>query len=219
MKNEDGNAVLFMLGLLSIMMILFMLVVNMTQVLAVKEQANTTSQQASLAATSVLYEEIWYSIDEYERSLIGMIESYPETIREKVDKRITQLRSNHSYRNDSDNEIRRKAINQVISEQLRSGIGKEALRNQLENDIRFKIIPKMKTAAVAAIVANNGNVNEAEMQVFKDERIYVKASNNVEGSAYNKYFSGIKKKLFQESAGPKVDFVSQLSISQTIKLN
>ena len=75
LKSEEGNAALFLLGLLSIMMVLFVFVVNLTQVLAVKERANTTAQQASLAATSVFYEEIWHSIDEYERTLIGVIEN------------------------------------------------------------------------------------------------------------------------------------------------
>ena len=80
------------------------------------------------------------------------------------------------------------------------------LRIQLENDIRHHIIQKMKNEAAAVIADNNGNVDGAEMRVFEDGRIYVKASNNVESTSYKNYFSGIKKKLFQESAGPKSGF-------------
>ncbi|MBS4210372.1 pilus assembly protein TadG-related protein [Bacillus sp. FJAT-50079] len=217
MKNESGNVIVFMLGLLSVMMILFVFVVNLTQVLAVKEKANTTAQQASLAATAVLYEEIWDSIDEYERTLTwDEDESQPETIAEKVEKQINQLRRNPAYSQDSDNEIKRRALNDVLTQELRSN---DQLATKLERDIRFFIIPSMKHVAAATISENDGSVSGAEMTLFKEGRIYVEASNSVKAASYKNYFLGVEKKLFQQSAGPKIDFSSQLSIHQTIALD
>lgn len=230
LNNERGNAALFMIGILSIMMIMFVFVLNLSKALAVKEQANTTAQQASLAATSVLYEEIWDSIEQYEDDLIKKLldgldpdsndtifDLYPKTIEERVDEETVQIQSSNPE--DSQNEARRKAINQIVSEEIREGTWGYMLRDQLDKDLRFHIIPHMKDAARTTIVENGGKVSEAEMRIFDNDRVFVKASNEVESTSYGKFLKGIKKKLFQESAGPKIDFVKYLPIKETHSLD
>lgn len=67
-KQENGSIAIFVAGLISIMMILFILVLNLGSVYAVKEKSATTAQQASLAATSAFYErvqEIVFSFDPF----------------------------------------------------------------------------------------------------------------------------------------------------------
>lgn len=229
LHNERGNAALFMIGILSVMMIMFVFILNLSKALAVKEQANTTAQQASLAATSVLYEEIWDSVEQYENDLIkkllegldaesgiSILDLYPKTIEERVDERTLQIKSANPE--ESQNEARRKAVNQVISEEIQNGTWGYLLRDQLEKDLRFHIIPTMKDAARSTISENGGNITEAEMRIFDNERVYVKASNDVESTSYGTFLKGIKKKLFQESAGPKIDFVRYLPIKQTHSL-
>ncbi|SET34340.1 hypothetical protein SAMN05216389_10976 [Oceanobacillus limi] len=56
--SENGNVALFVLGMLSIIMVLFLVVANLGSVLATKEKSDMTSSQASLTATSVFYEEV-----------------------------------------------------------------------------------------------------------------------------------------------------------------
>ncbi|VEF49207.1 helicase/secretion neighborhood TadE-like protein [Bacillus freudenreichii] len=230
LNNERGNAALFMIGLLAVMMIMFVFVLNLSKVLAVKEQANTTAQQASLAATSVLYEEIWDSIEEYENDLIkkllegldpeagiSILDLYPKTIEERVDEETVRIQSANPE--ESHNEARRKAINQVVTEEIQSEPWGYMLRDQLDRDIRFHIIKDMKDAARATINDNGGNTSEAEISIFHNDRIYVRASNDVETTAYGNFLKGIKKKLFQESAGPKIDFVKFLPIKETHSLD
>ncbi|RST71482.1 hypothetical protein D4T97_018475 [Siminovitchia acidinfaciens] len=230
LNNERGNAALFMIGLLAVMMIMFVFVLNLSKVLAVKEQANTTAQQASLAATSVLYEEIWDSIEEYENDLIkkllegldpeagiNILDLYPKTIEERVDEETVRIQSANPE--ESHNEARRKAINQVVSEEIQSEPWGYMLRDQLDRDLRFQIIPDMKDAARETINENGGNKSEAEMRIFHHDRVYVRASNDVESTSYGKFLKGIKKKLFQESAGPKIDFVKFLPIKETHSLD
>lgn len=229
LNNERGNAALFMIGLLAVMMIMFVFVLNLSKVLAVKEQAHTTAQQASLAATSILYEEIWDSIEEYENHLIkkllegldpdagiSILDLYPKTIEERVDERTVEIQSANPE--ESQNEARRKAINQVVSEEIQYGTWGDMLRDQLDRDLRFHIIRDMKEAARETITENGGDKSEAEMRIFHNERVYVRASNDVESTSYGKFFKGIQKKLFQESAGPKIDFVKFLPIKETHSL-
>lgn len=221
LREERGNSILFMLGILSVLMIMFVFVLNLSKVLAVKEQANTTAQQASLAATSVLYEDIWDSIDQYETDLFKKImeelgadavikDIYPKTIAERVDEKTVEIQSSHSDL--SQNEARRKAINQVVAGEMRNGMWGYMLRDQLDNDIRHQMIPDMKNAARETIRQNNGNTDGAEISLFHKNRVYVRASNDVEGTPYGSFFRGWNEKLFQKSAGPEIEFLSELNI-------
>jgi hypothetical protein len=93
------------------------------------------------------------------------------------------------------------------------------LRDQSDRDLRFHIIPNMKEAARAAILENGGNVSEAEIRIFDKEQVCVKASNDVESIAHGTFLKGIKKKLFEESAGPRIDFMKFLPIKETHALD
>lgn len=211
LQTEKGNISLFTIGLLSIMIILFIVVLNLSKILAVKEEANKTSQQASLVATSILYEEIWDSVNKYEDTIIGKVDKYPETISEKVDKRTLLLQGQSKYREYTSNEIRLEAIDQVFTEELKNGIGKDDFKDILKADIEYQIFPDMRSAVQDSIRNNDGSLSGAKIG-FDDGRIYVKASNNFIATSYDGFLKDFSKKLFQRSTGPKIDFISELNI-------
>ncbi|WP_035725035.1 Tad domain-containing protein [Gracilibacillus boraciitolerans] len=66
LRNQKGNIALYVLGMLSVIMILFLLVVNLAGVLITKEKSQNTAQQAAMTASSVYYEEVQKAIYEYE---------------------------------------------------------------------------------------------------------------------------------------------------------
>ncbi|BCB02162.1 Tad domain-containing protein [Bacillus sp. KH172YL63] len=210
LQEERGNAALFMIGLLSIMMVLFVFVFNLSKIFAVKEEANTTAQQASLAATSVLYDQLDEAIEEYEKGLIGTVDSYPESIGQKIEKKESQLRSDPGYNDYSENEIKLEAMDIVLTEELRHGIGKEDLDYQLGQDIYNGILPEMVSQAKSTILENGGNLTDATLTI-KNGQVFVHASNTMDGTAFKGFFQGIKEDLFQTSAGPRADFIEELS--------
>jgi uncharacterized protein (UPF0333 family) len=210
LQQEHGNAALFMIGLLSIMMVLFVFVFNLTQIFAVKEEANTTAQQASLAATSVLYDQLDEAIEKYEKSIIGTVDSSPETTVQKIEKKEIQLRSDAGFNEYSENEIKLEAMDIVLTEELRHGLGKDKLDDIIGEEIYQRTLSDMVSQAKSTILENGGNLTDATLTI-KNGQVFVHASNTMEGTAFKGFFQDIKEDLFQTSAGPKVDFIEELS--------
>lgn len=203
-QNEDGNIILFVLGMLSIIMILLIFVVNLGGALATKEQSGTTAQQASMAASSVLYEEVRRVIYEYEDdTLEGAVQAFFEDIEEMVDDRASDLSGSGNYIDWTVNEIELEAFDQVLSEELNKNKVRSKLIELLEDeDIESEVINTTKNA----IVANDGVLEGAELTI-KDDRFYVRAANEIESVSFDGYMEGIKENVYQESAGPKIDFL------------
>lgn len=209
-RQERGNAALLMIGLLSIMMVLFIFVFNLTKIFAVKEEASTTAQQASLAATSVLYSQIDEAVKKYEKTIEGTIDKVPESIEKKIQKKEIELQSSASYGDYSDNEIKLEAMDIVLTEELKRGVGKDKLQKILDDELYHKTLPAMEAQAQTTIVQNNGNLTGAEL-VIDDGQVFVRASNTVKGTSYKGFFTDLKEDLFQTAGGPKVDFLTELN--------
>ncbi|TFD99388.1 Tad domain-containing protein [Jeotgalibacillus sp. R-1-5s-1] len=209
LKEERGNITIFVLGLLIILMALFILVLNFSGALVAKEQANTAAQQASLAATAELYEQLAEAIDEYESEIIGLVDSYPESIDEKIEKEIDRL-SGGEMSGYSLNEIRNKAMDRVVTEEISKGLGDDLLREKIEEELEFDWSLEMREAARSAILANGGTLEEAEVIFFDDGQIVVRASHDIETTQYQNWFAGLSEQIGRTSAGPELEFVKEL---------
>jgi Putative Flp pilus-assembly TadE/G-like len=209
-RQERGNAAILMIGLLSIMMVLFIFVFNLSKIFAVKEEANTTAQQASLAATSVLYSQVDEVINDYEKTLEGTVDKVPESIGMKIQKKEIELKSSSSYDDYSDNEIELEAMDIVLTEELHSGVGKDKLHDMLNEELYQITLKEMQSQAQTTIIQNNGNLSGATL-VVDDGQVFVRASNTVEGTSFKGFFTDLKEDLFQTAGGPKVDFLTELS--------
>ncbi|MEN2767523.1 Tad domain-containing protein [Ornithinibacillus xuwenensis] len=233
-RDERGNIALFVLGMLGIMMVLFILVMNLGSVLATKERSGTTTSQASLAATSTLYEEVRTIITNY---------SYPEPTpptppdseadesawdayeeaKEEYEKKLEvyefffyfddSLESKKSgmtgiwYNNWSDNELELEALDKVIHEALDSG--GELLQEKLEELLygNGAIQNAAIEMAIDTIYQNGGVIEGAELDI-EDNRIVIKAANEVTSTSYDEIMVDITENVYQESAGPVVDFLN-----------
>ncbi|SFA91132.1 Putative Flp pilus-assembly TadE/G-like [Lentibacillus halodurans] len=203
-QNEDGNIALFVLGMLSLIMILLIFVVNLGGALATKEQSGTTVQQASMAASSVLYEEVQRVVYEYEdETLEGALQTFFEDIDQMVDERVEELSSMGNYADWTSNEIELEAFDQVLSEELNKDVVRSKLIELLEDeDIETEVINTTKNA----IVANEGVLEGAQLTI-RNDRFHVRAANELESVSFDGYMEGIQENVYQESAGPKIDFL------------
>ncbi len=172
--------------------------------MATKEQSSTTVQQASMAASSVLYEEVRRVVYEYEdETLEGALQAFFEDIEEMVDDRASELSGSENYADWTANEIELEAFDQVLSEELNKDVVRSKLNELLaDEDIESKVIDKTRSA----ILANDGVLDGAELAI-KDDRFYVRAANEMESVSFDGYMEGIKENVYQESAGPKIDFL------------
>ncbi|GAA0465719.1 Tad domain-containing protein [Alkalibacillus silvisoli] len=215
--NERGNIAIFVLGMLSIIMVMFILVINMASALATKEQSSTTVQQASLAATSVFYEEVSRVIDEYEdETLEGSLLAFFEDFNEKVSDRVDQLSSSGGYTGWSQNEINIEAFNQVLTEELNEPIVRTTLSGLLQDEeVRTSVINEARNT----IQRNNGVLDGAVLTV-SDNRFYVRAANEFESTSLDSIVGQINENVYQESAGPTIDFLEVIwPSSNTIPLD
>ncbi len=208
-KNERGNISIFVLGLLVILAVMFVLVLNLSNVLVAKEQANSAAQQASLAATAELYDKMYEVIEEYESEVIGLVDSYPENIEEKVDKEVERL-SAGEMSGYTLNEIQTEAFDRVLAEELSKGLGDDLLRKKIEEELEFDWSIRIRQTARNAILANGGSLEDAELKLFEDGRIVVSASRDIEITDSNGWLSGVEENIARTSAGPEMSFVKEL---------
>ncbi|WP_430784490.1 Tad domain-containing protein [Virgibacillus flavescens] len=216
-KSEQGNIALFVLGMLGIMMVLFVFVINMGLALTVKEDASTTVQQASMAASSVLYENVREVIYNYEEdTLEGAVQAFFKDIEEKVEEKAEQLSANSSYSDWSNNEIELEAFDIVLEDELDKPVVRTKLMEVLQKE---NIEEKVINMAKQTIVQNDGELNGAELAIHKN-RIYIRASNELESTSYDGFMEGIKENIYQDSAGPKIDFLEDIwTSSKLVQLN
>lgn len=215
--NEQGNIALFVLGMLGIMMVLFVFVINMGFALTVKEDSAATVQQASMAASSVLYENVRETIYNYENdTLEGAVQAFFHDIEEKVDEKAEQLSTNATYNDWSSNEIELEAFDIVIEDELSKEVVRVKLMEVLQSEnIEAKVIEMAKKT----ITQNGGELAGAELAIHNN-RIYVRAANEMESVSYDGFMEGIKENIYQESAGPKIDFLEDIwTYSSLIQLD
>ncbi|WP_087973445.1 pilus assembly protein TadG-related protein [Oceanobacillus rekensis] len=234
-NNEQGSIMLFVLGMLGIMGVLFVFVLNMGMALAVKEQSATTAQQASMAASSVVYEEvreIVFGFD-YEEALPeeepseessddpGEAEDEEElpyeNLEDKLEEAVDELLGRSQYSDWSDNERELQALDRYLTDVLFPiPIIGDALKLKLRN---APIEDKAIDMARSTILQNGGVLDEAELWIDSN-RIYVRAANEMEGVSYDGFMEGIEENIFQESAGPEIDFLTEIwNESTTISLD
>ncbi|WP_339215722.1 pilus assembly protein TadG-related protein [Ornithinibacillus sp. FSL M8-0202] len=239
-RDERGNMALFVLGMLGIMMVLFVFVINLSSVLVTKEKSNTTVSQASLAASSAFYEEVRNTItsysypqptpptqpdddaddeafDEYEDKLEDYYEKlevykffseFEEIIEDKMSS-LTGL----SYYNWSNQEKKLQALDLVLEEALTNeGLLQEIVEELLvgNNEIHNATIQM----AILTIEKNGGVLDGATLNI-EDNRIIIKAANETTETSYDSFMSGMTEKLYQESAGPVIDFISLIWTKNT----
>lgn len=207
LNNERGNIAIFVLGLLIINMVLFVFVLNLGSVFATKEKSASISQQASMVATSVFYEEVRSAIGEYEEeTLEGALHAFFEDFAEKVDERKRQLESSGRYVGWSVREIEVKAFDQVLNEELNSSDYRFELEGFLESRVdKQKVIRSVKST----IQKNDGLLEDAQLEI-KNNRFHVKASKQFTATTYSNIIESFQDNVYQNSSGPKIDFLEEI---------
>lgn len=216
-SNQRGNIALFTLGLLSVFFILFVFIFNLAKVYAVKEMAHTSSQQASLAATAVFYQGIMKAVDEYDSlppildEILDPAAPLPFTLEWKIKQRKESLANQAGFQNKSVNERHIEAIDQVLSEELSGIIVDVRLKNTIVNKFNSQIKYEMIDAARDVILANGGTLKDAEMTLFRNNRVYISSGHDLQATTIGKYFEGVKEQISQLSAGGKIAFLPSLN--------
>lgn len=220
-KSEKGNISLLVMGLMGVTMIMFLVVLSFSKVFAIKEKASTASEQASYAATSVIYEVAMESVEEYDRSLPGKVdEVIDKTLQEKIEEKKEERLTFNPFL--SENEAKIEAINEVISDELKNGGGPGiglglGVRKELLNKILLDNLTRESTnqrirSAVADIILNNDGLLEGTIIDYLDDyQIKIETSARYEALKYDELIPEDKRKLKQKAKGPEIDFFKELN--------
>ncbi|MBY6038558.1 hypothetical protein KUV80_18140 [Fictibacillus nanhaiensis] len=222
-KNEKGNISLLVMGLLGVTIIMFLVVLSFSKVFAIKEKASTASEQASYAATSVIYEVAMESVEEYDNSLPGKVdEAIDKTLQEKIEEKKEERLTFNPFL--SENEAKVEAINEVISNELKNGSGpgldlglglgvqKELLNRILLDNLTSESTNQRIRSAVANVVINNDGILEGTIIEYLDEyQVKVETSARYEALKYDELIPEDKRKLKQKAKGPEIRFIKEIS--------
>ena len=135
-RNERGNIALLVMGALALLMLLFIFVLNIGSVLATKEKSATTAKQASMSATSVVYEEARKAILNYDNSEHEDPDDGPHPIwmffhnfEDAVKERLQQMGWDSRYFGMSANERELRAMSYVIDQGLQTQFVNQKLKD------------------------------------------------------------------------------------------
>jgi Putative Flp pilus-assembly TadE/G-like len=221
-KNQKGNISLLVLGLMGVTMIMFLVVLSFSKVFAIKEKASTAAEQASYAATSVIYEVTMDSVKEYDESLPGKVEDViDQTLQERIEEKKQDLLAYNPFL--SENEGKIQAINKVVSEELTTdggfglglglGVRKELLNSILLNNLRSESTNQKIRSAVSDVILSNGGILEGTTVEYLDQfQIKVETSARYEALKYDELIPEDKRKLKQKAKGPEIDFMKELNV-------
>lgn len=208
-QNERGNGVILIIFSFAIVGIMLILVLNIAMVFTTKEQTSIAAEQASLAATTVIYEKVEPIIQSHIKEVvIGLDENGVEIIEyepliEKVTAQENAIKSSKPWL--SSNEAHMQAVNQVLLSEIPDD-------DKLYPKISGAISSAMSSipSVVDTIVDNNivDDVDfEVEWKLNDENRIEVLAKTEFEPVSYDGLNFGGKNNIPQKGRGPQISFL------------
>ncbi|QQK81394.1 Tad domain-containing protein [Salicibibacter cibi] len=203
LKNEKGNVTYLTIGLIMIIALMLAFIVNFGKIFATNEQAGTAAEQASLAATSIIYEEMLDVIGDYEREEDD--EDEDEELEEFVEERKDELMDAEDY---SENEAEIQAINQILEEEIPED---QDLQEEIEEAL-VDASQQISNEVSEIITRNNGSLDETTITMFNEEnRIEVTTAVTYDQVAFGGMIDEGSEEIHQRGIGLDISFVEVLS--------
>lgn len=218
LKNENGNAAIFMLWLLGIVAIIFVLTINIVKVFIVKEHANLAVEQAALAGTASIIEKTQEAIEKFDNGMTldplyladreaQKLGDLGKNIGELIEKK--QLDYMNSGMDEADAFI--KAANEILPERIdRHPYLKKEFRDSLGNS-RNDAYYIFSSSVTDVIINNEGRPEITEMELSSTEwRVEVKSSVRFESISDNKFISKFVSDIPQKGYGPTLAYLENV---------
>ena len=212
--NEKGNTMIFMLGSMTMLVLMFVIIGSFANVFIIKEKASNNAEQASLAASGEILAGLNTAIEQYDKFQYNYYLSIeqPElyelhSILKKLGEEEVKLSS--SGRDLSTIEINHNAINNVIKAELESpGITSSALLGYVTSELGTAV-SRAHNAVEKNINDNNGVLSGTTVIIFnKNKRVEVKTATKYKAIKYDSLFPEDKRLIKQKGEGLKFEFLS-----------
>lgn len=203
-KNENGHGMVYILWIMVMSIVIFVIVVNIGKVYAVKQQAATATQQAALAGTSVLVEATVKGVEAFDASEAAVEQ------REAADgKSVSELIDEEAEKNRQRGEAKDIAYIHALNDVLPSRIERhEFLEETITNHIEGAI-DRFKQVVREVIEDNGGNIERSTVIFSLDYRVEVQADATYEAITDHaeNYMPKMSKEIPQKGSGPSLRYL------------
>ncbi|MED3551133.1 hypothetical protein [Cytobacillus praedii] len=209
--DEKGNTMIFMLGSMTMLVLMFVIIGSFANVFIIKEKASNNAEQASLAASGEILAGLNTAINQYDQfqydfyMSIERLDLYAaNSILKKLGEEKVKLSS--SGRDLSTIEINHNAINNVIKDEL------PGISNALQGFVTSELgtaVSRVHNAVEKNINDNNGVLSGTTVIIFnKNKRVEVKTATKYKAIKYDSLFPEDKRLIKQKGEGLKFEFLS-----------
>ena len=207
LKNEKGSALFYLLWIITTVIVICAIIVNITRVYVVKQQASSAAELSAVAATGDILIATEEAIKEFDAEMISRLEEGEiyiplwETITDRV--------AIHQSNGHSDQEAYIKAYNEILPGSLSNPLLKDFFT------VKFTVDPSLGTKmyqTVSRIVkANEGNEEHLEIKISTDTyRVEVKTDATFESITDGKILARFLKDIPQEGSGPTLKYLERV---------
>ncbi|QED46419.1 hypothetical protein [Cytobacillus dafuensis] len=209
--NEKGNTMIFMLGSLSMLVLMFVIIGSFANVFIIKEKASNNAEQASMAASGEVLDGLKNAIelyDAYQLIHYTAMERYDlyleDSIKIQLGKYIELFRGSNPDL--SQIEITHKAVNKVIESKLPGIAG--ALEGFVSSELASSTV-RVHQVVSENIESNKGELSGTKIKLFNDNnRVEVITATKYKAVKYDELFPDDKRKIKQKGEGLKFEFLN-----------
>lgn len=217
MNNEQGNAALYLLWLLSIVAIIFVLTINIVKVYIVKEHANLAVEQAALAGTSVLLKKTKEGVEQFDtRSTLDPLYIADRALQLTIDlKSVGELidEKKHEYmsRGMDEADAYIKAANRILPERINRH---PYLKRELETTLgsSSSAVYYLVFSTIKDIIEdNNGRIDDTEIELTNHYwRLEVKSTVRFKSISDKKFITNFIEDIPQKGYGPTLSYLENV---------
>lgn len=207
-RNERGNAAFYMIWLLGIVAILFLIVLNISNVFVTGAHSSNAAEQGAIAGTSVYIEETKKAIEKFDDNPLSeatQLHHGGKTMEEVIDDR----KNMYQFTGISADQAYIKALNDVLPNEIDAhALLKDTIRDHYNS---VGINNKIHAAVTSVIQENEGNALDTHIILsHEDWRLEVKTTVDYSSISDGEYVSEITDKLKGEGFGPTLDYLEKI---------
>lgn len=209
LKNEQGNAVFYLIWLLGVSAVIFVIVVNIAKVYVVKQQAATATQQAAFAGTVVLLEVTQEGIESFDsdltKSAAQKVLDGGKSIQEQIDEKVEEF-----VNEDVDLQLAYiKAYNEVLPQKINKH---PQFKKEMEDTFRdSSLSSRLLSAVQSTITENEANADDVEVLLSDTKwRVEVTADATYSTITDGSYLKSFTSDIKQMGAGPSLEYLESV---------
>ena len=207
LRDENGSAMFYLLWIITTVIVISIIIVNISRIYVVKQQASTAAELSAVAATGDILTATEEAIKEYDAEMFRRLQEGEiyiplwETITDRVNQ--------HQTNGYSEQEAYIKAYNEILPGSLNNPLLKSFFTTKFSVDSTLS--NNMYETVRQIVKQNEGNEEHVEIKISTDAyRVEVKTDATYEAITDGKIFARFLKDIPQKGYGPTLDYLENV---------